>query len=314
MKRYFYHSFPRRCIDNTTQTFEKGLKILESIIEEGLILAPEIINFKEPLSDGSFSEPWSNIQKRCCFTELSEAELPKHQEVFGQFALEFEIPTLRYLGAIPIFYTPTGKHTDTGLEHVANSLMCRVGEIQLALDRLAKLDSLVKQTSNKNEVLNIAKNGNVIGSTRCSIGGAEDLINYLTSGSQPIDILRNALRIISQYFYPTENLKYNDELTYYRQREWRIIGNMSHHGKELTSSLETSTIQRLKDVDEKFYNKELEFHTGKYKIYEQCLLFKEYNNKPIIHYVNRIHVPKQVKERVEKLLTKVSNQPEIIGI
>ena len=198
------------------------------------------------------------------------------------------------------------------MEYVANSLMCRVGEIQVVLDRLKQLDSLVKSTNNKNEVLNIAKNGKAIGTTRCNIGGAEDLINYLTHETQPIEILGNALRVLSQYFYPTENLEYNKELTYYRQREWRIIGNMMHHGKELTSKLENSTVKKLNDIDEEFFNRVLEFHTGKYKIYEQCLILREYMDKPIIHYVNRIHVPKEAKKAVETLLAKASIRIEII--
>ena len=101
-------------------------------------------------------------------------------------------------------------------------------------------------------------------------------------------------------------------MTYYRQREWRIIGNIIHHGKELTSKLEKSTVKKLIDIDEKFFNRVLEFHTGKYKIYEQCLIFKEYMDKPIIHYVNRIHVPKEVKKAVEILLSKASLKIELI--
>ena len=88
------------------------------------------------------------------------------------------------------------------MEYVANSLMCRVGEIQVVLDRLIQLDSLVKRTANKNEALNIAKNGQAIGSTRCNIGGAEDLINHLTHETQPFEILGNAIRVLSQYFIP----------------------------------------------------------------------------------------------------------------
>lgn len=314
MNRYFYHCFPRRKTDNEAQDIEKGIKILESIMDDGLVLTPEIIEIKEPLSDGTFSEPWTNIQKRCCFTELSEEELPSHQASFGQFALEFEIPTLRYLGAIPTFYIPTGKTTDIGLEHLANSLLCRIGEIQNILNRFAELDQLVKQTNNENKVLDVAMNGKPIGSTRCTMGGAEDLINFLTYGGQPIEIQRNALRAISQFFYPTENLEYTGELDYYRQREWKIIGNMQQLGKELTSKLESSTINRLLDIDKGFFSKELEFRTGKSKIYEQCLLFKEYNNKRIIEYVNRIYVPNIVKDQVEKLLLEIPNQPKIIGI
>src|SRR5262245_56796620 len=98
-ERFFYHSFPRRPSVN-------GLSILRSIIERGLLLTPEKFEFREPLDDGSSSAPASIFQKRICFTELSPNELPAHSKLFGTFALEFDINTLRAMGAIPVFYVP----------------------------------------------------------------------------------------------------------------------------------------------------------------------------------------------------------------
>ena len=75
---FFYHSFPRRFRESRVITKKKGLSILTSIAERGFLLVPEIIEWREPLTDGSFSKPIQNCQKRICFTELEREELPKH--------------------------------------------------------------------------------------------------------------------------------------------------------------------------------------------------------------------------------------------
>src|SRR5262245_8661149 len=63
--RYFFHSFPRR----KGATAKKGLAILESIVRSGLLLTPELIEWREIQSNGRFSEPFTVAQKRVCFTE-----------------------------------------------------------------------------------------------------------------------------------------------------------------------------------------------------------------------------------------------------
>jgi len=56
--------------------------------------------------------------------------------MFGHFALEFDVQTMRQLGGIPVFYFPRASQDDVGLESVAASLICRIGEIQILLNRL----------------------------------------------------------------------------------------------------------------------------------------------------------------------------------
>jgi len=137
-ERYFYHSFPRR--SEGENEIDKGLQILRSIVKSGLLLTPEQTSWQEPVSGGGLSEPWKVIQKRACFTELATTELKRHSDVFGRFALEFEIQGLRQLGAIPVFYFPRASTDDIGMESVAASLLCRTGEIQVLLNRLGQLE------------------------------------------------------------------------------------------------------------------------------------------------------------------------------
>lgn len=50
--RYFYHSFPRPRPADTDQE-KKGLRILECIVDFGLVLTPEAVRWEYPHADGS---------------------------------------------------------------------------------------------------------------------------------------------------------------------------------------------------------------------------------------------------------------------
>jgi hypothetical protein len=103
-ERFFYHSFPRRGAA-TAAEIEKGKQILTAIRDFGLVLTPQLIEWSQQ-SLGAPPRTLPILQKRVCFTELSPKELPGHTEKFGHFSLEFEIDTVRRLGAMPVFYVP----------------------------------------------------------------------------------------------------------------------------------------------------------------------------------------------------------------
>lgn len=312
-ERFFYHNFPRRYKDNKSAYIEKGLSILSSIKKAGFVLTPEITEWKEPLSNGTQSKPWRVAQKRCCFTELTPSEVVNHSKMFGKFALEIEISVFRQLGGIPVFYLPRPSEEDKGLESLASALLSRIGEIQVLLNRLGELEELVKNTTDKNQILNIVKNNKVLESIQCSIRGAESLISYLRYDSQPITILRNALRALSGFFYPTEDFRYTGTLAYYRQREWRIIANMSKLGKELTRNPTKEEKEILIKIDNEFYNREIELLTGKYKRVDQCQIFDSLEGKPIIEFVRRVIVPTEAKKMATDILSN-ENDPTVVNL
>jgi hypothetical protein len=104
--RHFYHSFPRiRPGDKREHIVSKGVAILRTIREIGLVLAPEILVWKQALANGEY-RTIINRQHRICFTELSRDEIAQHGLKFGPFSLEFDIDTLRRVGALPVIYMP----------------------------------------------------------------------------------------------------------------------------------------------------------------------------------------------------------------
>src|SRR5436309_54495 len=112
---YFYHSFPRVPHQNDHAL---GLKILDSILEKGLLLTAELRTFPacKGLDAGTF------VQQRVCFTALTSARLAHHAETFGSFSLEFDGPVIRDFGALPAVYF-SGRLADGELFNGAGEML-----------------------------------------------------------------------------------------------------------------------------------------------------------------------------------------------
>jgi len=293
-ERYFYHSFPRR--KEKTDEVEKGLKILSMMKKMGLLLTSENVPWPDLSSDSSSSESWTIAQVHCCFTELGPAELLQHAEHFGHFAIEFDIDVLPRLGAMPIFYLP--RRPIGGAEALAKEFVACIGDIQKLLKRLLDLEDLVRINSNKDKRVVITEN-NVTRETRSSVGGAEDLLSSLTKDIQPTARLNAEIRALSGYFYPIDDLEYTSLLGYYRQREWRILGNMG-----LTRPLKAHERESLLQLDAEFFKKKLKFGTGIHARIDECKVFQELDGKPIIGYARRVIVPAVAVQRAREIVNE----------
>lgn len=275
-ERYFYHSFPRR--KDKTGEEEKGLKILGLMKKMGLLLTPEIV----PWSEGYFT-----VQTRCCFTELAPAELLEHAKVFGHFAIEFDIKVLRGFGAIPVFYLPTGDASG----ELAAALVACIGDIDVLLCRLSRLEASVRSNPNKNNSVGTLNNGMVERDIACSVREAEDLLSFLSEGNEPLISLRAGLQGLSGFFKPTEPLNSTELLTYYREREWRILSGASRKNVKIARPLVKDEVEWLLRLDRQFFGEQLLFRTGLDRRVEQCRVLDQLNEKPILRYARRVIVP-----------------------
>ncbi len=247
------------------------------------MLTPEIIEWPEVQPHGSLSEPWYVAQKRCCFTELSPNELPQHAEVFGHFAIEFDIQVLRSLGAIPVFYLPR-------TSEAATALIAGIGHLEELFDRLSQLEGSVRSNPH-----------------------AEELLSFLTQGLPPVLSLHAILKTVSNFFYPTEDLRYTDLHGYYQQREWRILPNMARDGVELTRPLQTGEMESLLELDWDFFSRQILFRTGTFRRVDQCRLFEQLDGKSIIRYVRRVIVPAIAGASAKEILNE-PNDPPVVAL
>lgn len=314
-KYFFYHSFPRpEENQHKNIMIKKGLRILESIVNNGLLLTPESIEWEEPLENGTLGNKMISIAKSCSFTEIPLNKLKAHSAKFGYFSIEFDIEVLRKLGAIPVFYLPKAPDGDDSLESLASSLMIRMGEITEFLNNLGKLEKWAEENLEKKNFFPILDSCGQQRIGRFNSEAIKDIIEFCRGYSQPLKILINALRYIHGFHYPAENYRYNNRMDYYKQREWRIVANMSFHGKELTYPIKDEGIKKmLISIDPNFYQKEIALHYNRTaRIIDLCQLFPEYNNKNFIEYAKRVIVPSKAVDLATSILNKCANPPEVV--
>lgn len=308
--RHFYHCFPRR---RGNDEIDRGLSVLSSILDRGLLLTPERIPLQESLADGSTGPEAFILQKRICFTELSRQELAAHCSQFGSFAIEWDVSTLIQMGAVPVFYVPMRSTPGTN-DGAATAMLLRLGEIQELLSRLERLQMAIRQAQHPLEALNITINGQVAAPTACTVAGGSDLLAYLQTGIQPISTLTSAIRYAFGYFYPTENLTYNGPLDYYRQREWRILANLLNHGVPVTSEASTSDIAELNALDGEFFGREFDFPSGRKQRAAECALYRTFQGRHILTFATRLVVPHKILDETESRIRRSGLETEVVPL
>lgn len=347
-----YHSFPRRGKGEV----EKGLKILESIAERGLLLTPELVNWPgEIKANGRRGHPVTAYQKRVCFTNLRRDELPTHAETFGKFALEFDVSTLRGLGAVPVFYVPVSAEEDAGLSGVGAAFVSRLADWQATLERLQEMlqfsqvvasqgdgligakddpatgDLLLLTTTPgpelrfpKKMLEEIAADNPAFSRPKLPEGGASlgstgsgwtNLLTMLTWNLQSLEVQVNSFRAMCGLFYPTERIAHQQEpLTYYRQREWRVLGSMTKNGAPVSEPLIKAEIELLLGLDNSFYSRELDLRLGKKRMADECQMLRQVGGRPILAHAQRVICPREAFTATRDIVRRVGIDESVIEI
>src|SRR5258708_2181231 len=135
----FFHSFPR---DRKLRSPDSSLKILRSVLQCGLLLVPEILNYPPELRDpGDERDKIVNVQRRSSLTMLPVEQLSEHSRHFGPVSLEFSPLAARRLGAMPVMYLPQGTsgQSEAALDKLGYFFSYRIAELHQVCDRIVKL-------------------------------------------------------------------------------------------------------------------------------------------------------------------------------
>jgi len=339
---FMYHCFPRRRAVNDDGT--KGLSILELIAHYGLLLTPEIVRWKDKKTPPSPPEEYIQVSRRCCFTLLPRSELEKHAEFFGPYILEFDCRTLCDLGAMPVFYIPRmSEYEDYG---VGPAIVTQLAHVQDILSRIAVLRRLAKNSAALNPSLPIVgmlKDDNfilqVVGTTlACTIpkgiidrakqsrpefklpeippdgasigfnsGGLSNLFNFLTWGIHEPDVLVGVIKALGSLFYPTER-RQDPLLSYYQQREWRLIGGLLHETVPVMETLSLELRRRLLELDTEYFGRQLDFPDGRKSLVDGCEVFsKKHTGEHVLSLSRRVICPNNKVKEVRALLGNFAN-------
>lgn len=262
--RSLFHSFPRPKGRGDDDVIKHGLAILRNTLDLGLILAPEVVTWEEQHGD-----PTIILQRRICFTELTDTELPEHAKTFGPFALKFSVEKLRAAGAMPVIYAPQ-ELVGHPASIIAQFCVKAASHTKGVLESLEQLRCIVEtlQTGayeghpvNKDAVLNLGNTtpeGKRLNESTVRVSDVAALMTYIGYRNIPFAESIAMLSIYENMFYPTDNAHTDDMLGYYRQREWRLVdSNIQINGQPMTRALTSREREKLEAVDPAFWQRQL---------------------------------------------------------
>jgi len=314
-ERFFYHSFPRRG-RSTDSEIEKGCKILSLVCDAGLVLAPEVVKWHYPRADGSPPREQQTIQRRICFTELAPGELIEHAKEFGHFAIEFDVQTLKRMGAMPVFYIPQATETD---EHSVASLGSTL--VIQAIDAMILAMRLAGVKKNLDEAPHVIE-----GRFDCNFGfeklktfsldvpETRKTLEAFCYALTPPDMLEHALTGLLSCFYPADNLRDNKALAYYRQREWRIAWNFAIKGDEVLHRPSEELIGRLLDIDADFFGRDFPIPSGTSRLANEALVFPGMMGKRTIEMANRVVAPREALTSAKAIVARDAPDVPVVCI
>lgn len=245
----------------------KGERIASSLLENGLMLAPE--NFELPLLDevGRQIDGITVLQCRLCFAEIEPSSLAAHSETFGPYSLVYDIDDLRRIGGLPVHYVPLpmGSH----LYGLGAEILGGVADATRVLDSIVAMREQMEQSP----MLGLQWTRNIDGvDVTDGVRFNEEQTTILRSFFDelekmcfsPFRLTQQKLLAAAACFYPTEYATYTGKLHYYRQREWRLVEIGLMQGDKPLAPRATSAQQELlREIDNDFFSKTVKVPTGR---------------------------------------------------
>jgi hypothetical protein len=294
-----YHTFPRR---QGNDVKKKGLVVLESILQNGLLLTPELFQFAEAKLNGAI-DPILVSQKRVCFTELSETELSDHGKVFGPISMEWDLNQLKLAHVCPVFYVPHDANSAVW-DSAIGTMLARFAEIQSFLAFLDKFNMYYATLQDKNQTIKITRNGKDDYTSPITFNQMHQFLDSIFQDKRPVTELLGAVKAMGCIFYPVENLQFTKELAFYHQKEWRIIYGILEAGKDICSIPNDQEKETLISLDQDFFLKEKKFPDGVKRIVDECRFLKSIRGTPIANTIKRIIAPIDYIDSIRHLLKR----------
>ncbi len=326
-ERFFFHSFPRQTKGETrTDQLARGLSILRTIKELGLVLAPEIVPWSQPTISGTPRQV-THRQQRLCFTELARSELPEHSKRFGPFSLQFSINALRRLGALPVIYLPQNVKGDTGLSSAGAVIAATMGDIKYTLNQLHQLSRLkdvghIKTLPGAETATSVSRDcvvnlenrgevGTVVATYQMPLRHILDFLDYVGFQNAPFELMVGILKLTQNLFYPTDDERHDDQLAYYRQREWRITGGMRVGGVEHGHAATDAEKKLLLEIDRRFWSKEEADKEGTFRRVDQANVIDRFDGAHIAELIEKVIAPAECTSEAANLFGDKVEQEQL---
>jgi hypothetical protein len=120
------------------------------------------------------------------------------------------------------------------------------------------------------------------------VRGILDFLSYRTA---PFELMRGALYSAQMLFYPTDDTRKEELLSYYRQREWRIIPGLTAEGKLQVRPATGDEKEFLVNFDQRFWTRELADDKGSFRRLDEACVLDEFQGKHISDLIDKVIVP-----------------------
>jgi hypothetical protein len=293
-----------------------GLAILRAIQEIGLVLAPEVLTWKQSLENGEY-RTITLRQRRICFTELARSEVQEHGKKFGPYALELRVNDLRRLGALPVMYIPQHLKDDRKLSTVGATVVAELADIKYTISQLHQLSQLTDPSYLLSSVakgsaasvvedcvLNLQNTdplNKVVASYQVPLKNVKDFLSYIGYRNAPFELMVGVLSFVQSLFYPTDDEIHDTLLEYYRQREWRLVSGLAIGRAQQCRQLTEGEKKMLVSLDTRFWTEEVSDDRGSFRRIDDAVVIHEFEGKHITHVISRIIVPPEAVEKASAI-------------
>lgn len=276
-----------------------------------------MVKWNYPHANGAPPREQQTIQKRICFTELAPRELSGHAKTFGNFALEFDVHTLKRIGAMPVFYIPQATDNDeNGVTSLAATLVIQATDAMILAMRLGGVKKILDDPATTQSTLDctFGLQTETLRTFHFNVPEARKVIEGFTYALTPPEMLEHALTGLLGCFYPADNLRDNRALAYYRQREWRIAWNFAIGGEEVMRRPSDELIGRLLDIDADFFGRDFPTPSGPRQLASEARVFPGIAGKRIIQMVNRVVVPREALTSAKAIVARFAPAVPVVSI
>jgi hypothetical protein len=156
-------------------------------------------------------------------------------------------------------------------------------------------DDCVMNLENRDE------SGNVVATYQAPLRHILDFLDYVGFRNAPFELMVGILNLTQNLFYPTDDERRDDQLAYYRQREWRITAGMRVGGVQHGHAATDAEKERLLEIDRRFWSKEETDKDGTFRRVDQAYVIDQFEGAPIVELIEKLVVPAECESEAAGL-------------
>jgi hypothetical protein len=237
---------------------------------------------------------------------MDSRELAEHAKIFGSFAIELSPFTLRKLGGMPVLYMPQMR--DSVISGVGSSIVRAIEEIRHLLALLTEIEEALRAYPEADVVVGrhfgaaaYGLQGTLVNQYELSASELKKTLAYLGMDKQSNETLATWTVYLQNMLYPTDDERHNRELSYYRQREWRLVAGLGMKSGPQDRELTNEEKRKLVDIDASFWTKELVHYLSagsiRFPRIDRTRVIDRLDEQPIFEHFIAVHVPAAVYDQ-----------------